>query len=81
MNRLRIKEPIWISRSIGISERWIISDELYINILYKDQYGNKIYPANYKIKTEKILKYPIKYCGKIKLYIVPIKDLTIIKDK
>jgi len=78
-NKLRIKEPIWISRSVGIAAKRAFAD-LEIQILYKDQYGNRVYPAIYKITKEKIITYPFQYIGKNRIYIVPIKDLTIIKE-
>jgi len=78
-NLLKIKEPIWISRSIGIASKRAFTD-LEIEILYKDQYGNRVYPATYKIIKENIIKYPYKYIGKNRIYIVPIRDLIIIKE-
>lgn len=75
-NKLKIKEPIWMSKSIGIAEKRAFAD-LEIDIMYKDKYHNRVYPATYTITKEKIITYPIKYCGKTKLYIVPIKDLNI----
>lgn len=78
-NKLRIKEPIWMSKSIGISVRRAHAD-LEIEILYKDKYGNRVYPATYKITKEKIITYPCKYIGGNQIFIVPIKDLTIIKE-
>ena len=79
-NKLRIKEPIWISRSIGIAAKRAFAD-LEIEIMYKDQYHNRVYPATYKIAKEKIITYPYRYIGGNRIYIVPIKDLTIIKEK
>jgi hypothetical protein len=75
-NILKIREPIYCSQSVGIAEKRTFAD-LTIYILAKDRFGNKIYPATYIITKEKIVTYPVKYCGKTKLYIVPIKDLTI----
>jgi hypothetical protein len=77
-NKLKIKEPIWISRSIGIAAKRAFAD-LEIEILYKDKYGNRVFPATYFIKKEDIIKYPIKYCGKTKLYIVSIDKLEIVQ--
>jgi len=79
-NKLKIKEPIWIFNSIGIAAKRAFAD-LEIEILYKDQYGNKVYPATYKIIKEKIITYPYRYIGGNRIYIVPIRDLTIIKEK
>lgn len=78
-NKLKIKEPIWISKSIGIAEKRAFAD-LEIEIMYKDKYHNRVFPATYFITKEKIITYPTKYCGKTKLYIVPIADLQI-KEK
>jgi len=75
-NKLKIKEPIWISKSIGIAEKRAFAD-LEIEIMYKDKYHNRVFPATYIITKEKIVTYPVRYCGKTKLYIVPISDLTI----
>jgi hypothetical protein len=78
-NTLKIKEPIWISKSIGIAAKRAFAD-LTIDILYKDKFGNRVYPATYKITKEKIITYPYRYIGGNRIYIVPIKDLTIIKE-
>ena len=77
-NKLRIKEPIWINHSIGVAAKRAFAD-LDIEILYKDKYGNRVFPATYKITKEKIITYPYRYIGKNRIYIIPIKDLTIIK--
>jgi hypothetical protein len=78
-NKLKIKEPIWISKSIGIAAKRTFAP-LEIEIMYKDKYGNRVYPATYQISNEKIVKYPYRYIGGNRIYIVPIKDL-IIKEK
>jgi len=79
-NKLRIKEPIWISRSVGIAAKRAFAD-LEIEIMYKDKYHNRVFPATYKIAKEKIIIYPYRYISGNRIYIVPIKDLTIIKEK
>jgi hypothetical protein len=79
-NLLKIREPIWKSRSVGVAAKRAFTD-LEIEILYKDQYGNRVFPATYKIKKERIIYYPYQYIGKNRIYIVPIADLTIIKEK
>jgi hypothetical protein len=78
-NKLRIKEPIWMNKSIGIAAKRVFSD-LEIDIMYKDKYGNRVFPATYKITKEKIITYPYKYIGSNRIYIVPIKDLSILKE-
>jgi len=79
-NKLKIREPIWITKSIGIASKRAFAD-LEIEITYKDKAGNLVYPATYKITKEKIITYPCRYIGKNRIHIVPIKDLTIIKEK
>ena len=78
-NKLKIREPIWITKSIGIASKRAFAD-LEIEITYKDKAGNRVYPATYKITKEKIITYPCRYIGKNRIHIVPIKDLTIIKE-
>jgi len=79
-NKLKIKEPSWISRSIGIAAKRAFAD-LEIEIMYKDKFGNRVYPATYKITKEKIITYLYRYIGGNRIYIVPIKDLIIIKER
>ena len=79
-NKLKIKEPIWLTRSIGITAKRAFAD-LEIEILYKDKYGNRVFPATYKISKEKIIQYPFRYIGKNRIYIIPIKDLTIMEEQ
>ena len=79
-NKLKIKEPIWISRSIGIAAKRTFAD-LEIEIMYKDKYHNRVFPATYFIKAEKIITYPYRYIGGNRIYIVPINDLTIIREE
>ena len=79
-NKPKIKEPIWISKSIGVAAKRVFAD-LEIDIMYKDKYGNRVFPATYKIAKEKIITYPYRYIGGNRIYIVPIDDLTIIKEK
>jgi len=79
-NKLKIKEPIWISRSIGIAAKRAFAD-LEIEIMYKDRYGNRVFPGIYKIAKEKIITYPYRYIGGNRIYIVPIQDLTKIKEE
>ena len=76
-NKLKIREPIWITKSIGIASKRAFAD-LEIEITYKDKAGNRVYPATYKITKEKIITYPCRYIGKNRIHIVPIKDLEIL---
>jgi len=80
MIKLKIREPIWKSNSIGIAAFRAI-DDLEITIDYKDKSGNKVFPSKYYILKEEIIKYPVQYCGKVKLHIVPIGELLNARPK
>jgi hypothetical protein len=77
-NKLKIRTPIWSSRSIGIAAHRANAD-LEIQIMAKDRSGNKIFPETYIIKKEQIKKYPTQIRRGVRLYIVPIEDLEIKK--
>jgi len=77
MKLLKIRTPIWKTKSIGIAEKKL-KDELKIKIEYKDKYGNKTFPDTYTMDSEKIKTYPIQWRKGVKLFIVPIEDLDII---
>lgn len=79
MKTLKIHSPIWSTMSIGIAH-FRVSDDLKIEILWKDKYGNRKFPNFYFMKKEKIMTYPTKIIHNgIKLFIIPIKDLEVIK--
>jgi hypothetical protein len=78
-NLLKIKEPIWKTRSVGVASKRAFAD-LEIEILYKDKFGNRVFPATYRIKKERIIYYPYQYIGRNRIYIIPIADLTVIKE-
>lgn len=80
MTKLRIREPIWKTNSIGVATFRAIQD-LEITIAYKDKSGKQVFPGKYYIRKEKLHTYPIQYCGKIKLYIIPIEDLIIKSER
>lgn len=78
-NRIEIYKPIWDSQSIGINVEKI-TDDLEIEILYRNKDGCRLYPDTYTIKKGKALKYPVQYWKGVKLKIIPIKDLKILDE-
>jgi len=78
MNKLNINTPIWKTKSVGIADR-LLNDDIEINILYKDKYGNRLYPATYTVKKELVKKFPVQYIRGVALHIIPIARLTIKK--
>ena len=68
-----IIEPIWKNRSVGIAREKII-DDIEVEILYKDKYGNRTFPGVYRMDREKALSYPTQIVKGKTLKIIPIKD-------
>jgi len=75
MTKLKIREPIWWNKSIGIAT-YRDTDDLEITISFTDKFGNKKFPGKYYITKEKLKTYPTQPCKKIRVYIVPIEDLS-----
>ena len=75
MNKLKIREPIWKTKSIGIATFRVLED-LEITIAYKDKHGNKVFPGKYYLKVGDAVNYPISYCKGTEVYIVPIEELS-----
>ena len=79
MDTLKIREPWWKEKAIGISPQ-NIKDETLIEITYKNKSGERVYPYVYSISGEDIKCRPIKYAKDgTPLYIVPIFLLKPIK--
>lgn len=76
--RLRIREPIWATRSIGIAEDKV-PDFVDIEIMYKTKPPSKerLYPHIYTITREDLLRYPTQILKSHILHIVPIHHLHI----
>ena len=75
MKKYTIKEPIWKTRSIGIAD-YRLTDDLLINISYKDKEGNILYPGEFLVKKDIAKTYPIqKLNDSLNLHIIPINDL------
>ena len=72
----KIDEPIWKTKSVGLSLDGIQRGLVSIEILYKDKHGVQVYPGKYLIDAEKARTYPIQRVkwGKM-LHIIPIEDL------
>lgn len=78
LQTLKIKYPIWKSRSVGIAEHRLGQAGAALEILYENKQGERIYPHIYYISRKDIVKYPVQIIrGFIKLRIVPIDALEI----
>lgn len=76
MKRVKIREPIWKDRSIGVAEyHFDSSDPIEIEITYKNKQGERIYPAVYILYWDQVSEYPAQTVKGTKLRIIPISDL------
>jgi len=71
---IKIRAPIWKTRSIGIAE-YKLKENTKIEIIYCLKNGERLYPGIYSISKKEALKYPIQYIKGIKLRIIPIEQL------
>jgi len=77
---IKIKAPIWKTRSIGIAE-YRLQKYNQIEILYHTKDGKRLYPHTYFISKEDALKYPTQVIKGVVLRIIPIIDLKVIKKQ
>jgi hypothetical protein len=82
IHNLEIKEPIWKTRSVGVSIlNMQQSDIVHMTVLYKNVDGEKTFPYTYELTALEISNYPLKYKAKgVPLYDVPIKNFRIINQ-
>ncbi len=72
---IKIKAPIWKTRSIGIADYKLCSGVNEIRIEYRDKSGDRIYPYDYVITGTRARTYPIQNVKGVVLRIIPIADL------
>lgn len=80
MKKITIRIPIWKYMAIGIKKDKV-TDNFQIKISYKTKDGNLLYPGTFFMTKEEIQNHRLAYLGNMWVYIIPIKDLTIIKEK
>lgn len=83
MKPIIIQTPMWKhGGSVGIADRNFTSSGVLVEIAYKDQYGNRIYPHTYKVSKEKANKCERMYVGKnnTPLRIIPINEMEIVNE-
>ncbi len=80
MESIKIQTPIWNGgkRSIGIAEFKIGTVNTDMEIMYRNKFGERIYPHVYTMTRAEIAKYPVRVigCG-VKIRVIPIDDLHI----
>ena len=76
MKRVKIREPIWKDRSIGIAEFHFDDYKVIeVEIIYKKKDGKKLYPGVYVLSWAQASAYPIQYRGGYPLRLIPISSL------
>jgi hypothetical protein len=81
MKKIIINTPIWKDRSVGIKKD-IITEDIEVEIAYRDKFGNKVYPDILVMEKSKALSYPTKSFGNTpKLQIIPIADFNKKKEQ
>lgn len=83
MTPIQIRCPIWNGgkRVVGIAEYKLGAVNTDIEIMYRNRFGERIYPFVYTMTRSEIAKYPVKIvgCG-VRLRLIPIADLHIKAD-
>ena len=77
MNKLTIAEPIWNGGKycVGVAE-FRCDTDLFIDIAWKDRFGNRRFPDRHLLEAKVGLRYPIHYTKDgTKLHLIPIDDL------
>ena len=80
MNKVVIKTPMWKNGgSVGIADRQFSISGVLVEIDYKDNYGQRIYPHTYKVSKQKADQCERMYVGKnnLPVRVIPIKDLEV----
>jgi hypothetical protein len=72
---LRIHEPFWQYRAVGVRPDRLDDD---IEILYRDKRGDRVWPGRFVVDPEKVHTYKTMFvgpCRDVELKIIPIVDL------
>jgi hypothetical protein len=71
--KISIRQPIWKDRSVGIAKDKITED-IEVEILYKDKYGNRTFPGVYRMTKTLALAHPTQIVKGRELKIIPISE-------
>jgi hypothetical protein len=78
VDKLVIRQHMWMrGGSVGISTRY--KDDLEIEILTKDKFGDRLYPKPFRLSKEKLLSHKRENFSKgVPVRVIPIKELEVI---
>ncbi len=76
MATFKIRSPWWKENAVGLAERDMTDEMLYVDILYKDKNGKRKWPKTYKIPRSVATRCKIKIAKNgLMLRVVPISML------
>jgi len=79
MKLFSIREPIWKTRSVGLNQRELYDEKIiFVDILYKNKEGKRIYPNRLTMESEKVRSYPTQIVKGVVLHIIPISDFELV---
>lgn len=77
-DRLELKKPIWGSglrghESFGIANYRLKGEGIIeVECIYKNRFGNRVFPSIYRISKEKARTFPVQTVnGGVKLHVIP----------
>ena len=71
---IKIRTPIWKSKSVGINKKYMTGEDIKVKILYKEKTGNLLWPNVLTMKSSKALTYSTMYIRGNTIHIIPIAD-------
>ena len=72
---IKIRTPIWKTKSVGLAEDKLTSGVNEVKILYKTKDGERLYPNTFKIAKKDAMTFPVQYVKGVRLRIIPIFSL------
>ena len=75
--KIKIKEPIWKNRSVGVAASKLVEDKIEIEILYKDKVGNRVFPGIHEMPSIVAKSYPVQIKKGCRLHIIPIRAFRV----
>ena len=70
---INIREPIWKGMMVGV-DSYKFNDLLYVQILYKNVHGSKMFPFILKMRGNIARMYPVQRIQGHEIHLIPIKD-------
>jgi hypothetical protein len=78
---LKLKSPVWGGGSpkFGIASYRLSGDSIYVECLYENKDGERVYPFRYRIACTKAKTFPKQRVrGGVLLYVIPVEEFEVI---